>query len=168
MSSSNPNPLGSSTAICSDSTELDYISGGAFSIGLSTPPSGTSPSPFVLGNNNLIIFDSNISSSIGIDAFESTSGISNGLHSTSGYSLTPMDTTSLISSVGFTFPINITQLSTPSSIGSNGCWNFGDALIGSGQATIYVLDTIDNSSQQPYRYRRPYNIEINFKGYQFQ
>ena len=131
---------------------------------MNTTPPGTSPIPYVLGNNNLYLQDGNFSSSIGIDAFESSS-ISNGIYS--GFSMTPMDTTNLINQVT-TFPVNITQLPTPSSIGVNGCWNFGDALIGSGQATIYVLDTIDNSSQQPYRYRRPYNIEINFKGYQFQ
>jgi hypothetical protein len=149
-------------ALLSNKGESDYVSGENFTIYL------TDVQNLNLGLNNFRLYDysSSAESFIGVDCYPYNSSTTNGLNK---FSLVPKDTSQY--SDFDKFPINITQYPTPhsSSNYSNNCYNYtvGDPIIGSGSSTIYVLDTVDNSLpyNQRYRYRRPYNIEIDFKLY---
>lgn len=146
-------------SILNNKGESDYVSGENFLLSLFDVQN------LNLGINDFRLGEGGPESFIGVDCYSYNSSTTNGLRH---FSLVPLDTSQYYYDK---FPINITQYPTPhsSSNYSNNCYNYtvGDPIIGSGSSTIYVLDTVDNSLpyNKRYRYRRPYNIEIDFKLY---
>ena len=145
-----------------DKSESNYVEGEFFTISMATQN-------LTLGLNDYSLIDeySTYNSLIGILSYQvHNKGSVNGLNPYANFSLFPIDTMS--SCVSSKFPLNITQYPTPHTSTNNTCWDIGDPMIGSGSATIYVLDTIiEQTVPYTYRYNRPYHIEIDFKLYQF-
>ena len=158
ISLGNPNQI---SAVLSNKGENTYISGESFSVGLTA-------ANLNLGMNNFDLRETAdyYESFIGVESFGWPSATyTNGLSLTNSFFLSPTDTNFAVSN-NFEFPINITQLPTTSYYDlTNGDVNIGSPIEGSGSNTIYVLDSTNPVSQSPYRYIRPYNIEINFKLY---
>ena len=158
ISLGNPNQI---SAVLSNKGENTYISGESFSVGLNA-------ANLNLGMNNFDLRETAdfYESFIGVESFGwPTATYTNGLSLTSSFFLSPTDTNFAVSN-NFEFPINITQLPIASYYDlTNGDVNIGSPIEGSGSNTIYVLDSTNPVSQSPYRYIRPYNIEINFKLY---
>ena len=150
-------------AILNNKGESTYINGEDFHIGLNG-------SNMHLGVNNLDLAEISggaDESFIGIYQFDYPGGHANALYVSGGsFYLSSLDTNYSGVNGSKSFPINITQLPTSSSINNmtTGGVDIGSPIIGSGSETIYVLDSIVGNT---YSYTRAYNIEISFKIYPY-